>query len=176
MEDEQTVGAEDVGTLPEGHADEAGAQGEAGAEKPKMSLAELIAAAKTGGDQKLEQIGRRGEKPDKSGDDSGPRKPTTAEAFAEALKMVGEGNFITVQGACLIMEHNGWVSKSRSERDKYTAIKSAVYNRKRSGEERPELALPIDHSKSGDGLYAYKPIPKDAAEAAEGDEATQAQE
>ena len=131
-----------------------------GAETPPatpMSLNDLIAAATSAGNEKLEVIGKRGTKTtEKKG--SGPRKPTTAEAFADALKLVGEGNFVTVKSVTAIMEHQGWTSNSRSEREKYVAVKSAIYNRKRAGDENPKMALPIDWSKSRDGLFAYKPI------------------
>ena len=143
-----------------------GAQGGAQTDTP-MSLDDLIAAATSAGTEKLDAIGKRGTKnTDKK--ETGPRKPTTAEAFADALKLVGEGNFVTVKSVTAIMEHQGWTSNSRSEREKYVAVKSAIYNRKRAGEENPKMALPIDWSKSRDGLFAYKPVvTQDEAEQAD---------
>lgn len=132
-----------------------------------MSLEQLIASAREAGDNKLTSIAERGNKAEDE-KEKGPREPTTAEAFAKALELVGEGKFITVKSACAIMEHQGWTSKSKSERDKYIAIKSAIYNRMRSGKDNPKMALPIDWSKSRDGLFAYKPIvAQDEAEAAD---------
>ena len=56
------------------------------------------------------------------------------------------------------MEYQGWTSNSRTEREKFVAVKSAIYNRMRAGQENPKMALPIDWSKSRDGLFAFKPI------------------
>lgn len=155
MEDTQVVGTEDIATTT---AEEL-------QDKKPMTLADLIASAKDSGNIRLDKIGKRGEKPEEK--KAGPRQPTTAEHFAKALEMVGEGNFVTVSGVVLIMEHNGWKSKSRSDREKLVAVKSAVYNRRRAGDEKPELRLPIDFSKSRDGLYAFLPVDKQVAEQAE---------
>ena len=123
-----------------------------------MSLEELIAQAQTAGTEKLEVVENRGKDSGKKPKSDGPRKATTAEAFAAALELVGEGQFVTVKSVCAIMEYQGWTSNSRTEREKFVAVKSAIYNRMRAGQENPKMALPIDWSKSRDGLFAFKPI------------------
>lgn len=119
-----------------------------------LSLDELIAAAKLGGAERLNEITTRRQKQEQQSE----RRPTTAEAFAAALRLVGAGIFVTVKDATAIMEYHGWRSNSRSDRKKHIAVKSAIYLRKRAGERDPSHALPINWSQSRHGLFAYQPL------------------
>ena len=82
---------------------------------------------------------------------------TTAEWFAKALEMCGAGNYIHLDDIIKIMGRCGWTTKSATPERIRRNVHSRVYKQRRHAETHPEEALPIDYSKSGDGLYAYKP-------------------
>ena len=84
-------------------------------------------------------------------------RKTTAEWFAEALERCGVGNYILLSDAIKIMHRIGWETKSKTEGQILTNVHSRVYKHRRHAERHPEDALPIDYSRSGDGLYAYQP-------------------
>ena len=87
-------------------------------------------------------------------------RKTTAEWFAEALERCGVGNYILLSDAIKIMHRIGWETKSKTEGQILTNVHSRVYKHRRHAERHPEDALPIDYSRSGDGLYAYQPKAK----------------
>ena len=83
-----------------------------------------------------------------------PEYIETADYFAKALELCGPGAWITVQGAIQIMRRIGWNTIAK---EKEKAVYSAVYKRMRKARRHQALALPIDMSRSRDGLYAYRP-------------------
>ena len=82
-----------------------------------------------------------------------PEYCETADYFAKALELC-DGAWITVQGAIPIMLHIGWNTIATA---KEKAVYSAVYKRMQKAKRHQALPLPIDMSRSRDGLYAYRP-------------------
>ena len=82
-----------------------------------------------------------------------PEYIETADYFAKALELC-DGAYITVQDAIPIMLRIGWNTIAK---EKEKAVYSAVYKRMRKAKRHQALALPIDISRSRDGLYAYRP-------------------
>ncbi len=86
----------------------------------------------------------------------------TADYFAKALERCwhaegardrsGTGVWITIQDAIPIMLRIGWNTIAKEK-----AVYSAVHKRMRKAKRHQALALPIDISRSRDGLYSYRP-------------------
>ena len=93
-------------------------------------------------------------KPDVAGTVPAPEYTETADYFAKALELCGADVWITVRGAIPIMLHIGWNTIAKA---KEKAVYSAVYKRMQKARRRQALTLPIDMSRSRDGLYAYRP-------------------
>ena len=83
-----------------------------------------------------------------------PEYTETADYFAKALELCGPGAWVTVQGVIPIMLRIGWNTIAK---EKEKAVYSAVYKRMQKAKRHQALALPIDMSRSHDGLYAYRP-------------------
>ena len=92
-----------------------------------------------------------------------PEYTETADYFAKALELCWDaggardrsgGVWITIQDAIPIMLRIGWNTIAK---EKEKAVYSAVHKRMRKARRYQAFALPIDMSRSRDGLYSYQP-------------------